>query len=50
MKANKRIRDLKRRSKRRLYIHSSEFPNLGVTTYPVDEGKKTNDVQEERRR
>ena len=45
----KRIRDLRRRSKRRLYIEKGGV-RIGVTTYPVDEGKKANDVQEEDRK
>lgn len=48
MKANKRIRDPRRKSTRRLYC-IVEGVKIGVTTYPVDRGPKTNDVQEERR-
>lgn len=49
MKANKRVRDLKRGSKRRLFI-DAEGQRLGVTTFPVHSGKKGNDVQEQSRR
>ncbi len=48
MKANKRIRDLKRKSTRRLYI-TYKGVVYGVTTYPVDKGIKANDVQEHSR-
>jgi hypothetical protein len=48
MKANKRVRDLKRRSTRRFYIEY-EGRRIFVTTFPVDSGKKANDVQEEAR-
>lgn len=48
MKANKRIRDPRRKSNRRLYV-IVEGVKTGTTTMPIDSGPKANNAQDEPR-